>query len=228
MKDADVLKEQIDYNRARAAEYDRTTGGNTPPWGWRKEVLEQIVKLGPCERILELACGTGVWTETLASMGKEVTAIDAAPEMLRIARRRVTDAHVNFQCADLFTWEPDGQYDRVFFAFWLSHVPPDLLGPFLAKVGRAIRIGGQVVVVDQHAPTEEDRVLATGDWFATRPLSDGRTFRIVKVFHDLPPIERQLSTYGFTATVHRLNDEFFILTGTRGPNPIISMHASSP
>jgi trans-aconitate methyltransferase len=52
-----------------------------------------------------------------------VTALDAAPEMLALARNRVADPRVKFVCADLFTWRPDRRYDVVFFGFWLSHVP---------------------------------------------------------------------------------------------------------
>jgi trans-aconitate methyltransferase len=53
-----------------------------------------------------------------------VTAVDAAPEMLALARQRVRDLPVEFVQADLFAWQPPRRYDTVFFAFWLTHVPP--------------------------------------------------------------------------------------------------------
>jgi demethylmenaquinone methyltransferase/2-methoxy-6-polyprenyl-1,4-benzoquinol methylase len=67
----------------------------------------------------------------LLSIGREITAVDAAPEMLEINAWKVANTRVCYQCADLFTWEPDRQYDLVFCAFWLSHVPPNALDAFL-------------------------------------------------------------------------------------------------
>jgi len=59
-----------------------------------------------------------------------VTAVDASPEMLELARHRVgNDPRVRFVLADLFAWRPEGRYDVVFFGFWIddtseSDVPP--------------------------------------------------------------------------------------------------------
>jgi 2-polyprenyl-3-methyl-5-hydroxy-6-metoxy-1,4-benzoquinol methylase len=41
------------------------------------------------------------------------------------------------------------QYDLVFFANWLSHIPPQQLDAFLGIVARAVRPGGSLVIVDQ-------------------------------------------------------------------------------
>jgi demethylmenaquinone methyltransferase/2-methoxy-6-polyprenyl-1,4-benzoquinol methylase len=87
--------------------------------------------MGPFEQVLELACGTGIWTQALLSIGREITAVDAAPEMLEINAWKVANTRVRYQCADLVTWEPDRQYDLVFCAFWLPHVPPNALDAFL-------------------------------------------------------------------------------------------------
>jgi len=208
-----VLQEQIAYYRVRASEYDRTTGTASPPKGWRKDALGLLRQVEPCEWILELGCGTGQWTQALLTVGQEITAVDAAPEMLAINERKTGSGRVHYACADLFTWEPDRHYDVVLFAFWLSHVPPGLLDAFLDKVGRAIRPGVRLVIVDQHAPTDEDRLCAAGGIYATRPLVDGRTFTIVKVFHDLTSLERSLTGRGLVVTTHRLDDVFFFLSG---------------
>ncbi len=37
---------------------------------------------------------------------------------------RVRADHVTYVVADLFEWQPEEQYELVFFAFWLTHVPP--------------------------------------------------------------------------------------------------------
>src|ERR671932_37004 len=82
MNDA-VLQEQIAYYRARAHEYDAAVPLGPPPG------LHLLQQMGPFEQVLELACGTGIWTRALLSIGREITAVGAAPEMLEINARRV-------------------------------------------------------------------------------------------------------------------------------------------
>lgn len=222
----DILKEQIAYYRARSGEYEESLGeflrANSDAGKDAKGepgVLERAAHLlhqmGTFERVLELACGTGLWTRILLQMGRDVTAVDAAPEMLALARRKVGDASVHFEQADLFTWEPAREYDLVFFAFWLSHVPPETLDAFLAKVRRAVRPGGQVVIIDEYAPTVEDQLIAKGDMYAIRPLRDGRTFTIVKVFYDLNTLQEKLAQAGFEVKIERLDSIFFFLSAKR-------------
>jgi demethylmenaquinone methyltransferase/2-methoxy-6-polyprenyl-1,4-benzoquinol methylase len=208
MNDA-MLQEQIAYYRARAHDYDAAVPLGPPPG------LHLLQQMGPFEQVLELACGTGIWTQALLSIGRVITAVDAAPDMLEINARKVASLRVRYQHADLFTWEPDRQYDLVFFSFWLSHVPPDALDAFLDTVRRAVRPGGYLAIVDQDIPTQEHRLVAQDDIHALRRTSDGRTFTIVKAFHDLTALEDRLTHLGFEVIVHRLGDVLFFLSGRR-------------
>ena len=52
---------------------------------------EESDAFGVTGDVLELACGPGTWTASLLARDSSVTAIDAAPEMLAIARARVAD-----------------------------------------------------------------------------------------------------------------------------------------
>ena len=119
-----LLAEQRAYYSALAPEYldqDLDLPGALPA---AAELTRALDSFGPAGSVLELACGPGVWTGQLLRHATDVTAVDASPEMLAIAAGRVPDgAAVRFVEADLFTWEPDRQYDVVFMGFWLSHVP---------------------------------------------------------------------------------------------------------
>jgi ubiquinone/menaquinone biosynthesis C-methylase UbiE len=216
MMDHHILDEQMTYYRKMAQEYDETTG-QTEELQWAfaraRELLQQ---LAPVEQMLELACGTGTWTSALLPLGRELTAIDASPEMLALARQKVGNALIQFQQADLFQWQPRQQYDLVFFANWLSHVPPQRLDAFLGTVARAVRPGGSLAIVDHYAPMPEDREISVrdeeeGTIYANRSLRNGQTFLIVKVFYDLQSIEDLLDALDFTVTVQKLDDIFFFL-----------------
>ncbi len=55
---------------------------------WARRVRMLTADLGPNQRVLELGCGTGYFTERLAETGAEITAIDISPELLEAARER--------------------------------------------------------------------------------------------------------------------------------------------
>ncbi|MEH1844667.1 MAG: class I SAM-dependent methyltransferase [Nostoc sp.] len=149
-----ILQQQIEYYRARANEYDqwfyrigRYDRGIEINQRWFNEVAvikNTLHQIGVVDDILELACGTGIWTQELLSIGKKITAIDVSEEVITINRSKLNSLSVEYQLRDLFTWQPDTEYDLVFFAFWLSHVPPKLLDSFLTKLYQSVRVGGQL------------------------------------------------------------------------------------
>ncbi|MBL8050261.1 MAG: class I SAM-dependent methyltransferase, partial [Anaerolineales bacterium] len=157
-------------------------------------------------------CGTGVWTETLLKMGNHVTAVDAAPEMLQIAKEKCGDERITYQQADLFNWTPDKEYDLVFFANWLSHVPPNAIDDFLNKVKKSLRKNGTIAFVDQHAPSDADKAIAEKDIYAKRPLA-GQEFTIIKVFYDLEDLQKKLEGLGFEVSVEKVGENFFLMVG---------------
>jgi len=207
-----ILDEQIEYYRARAQEYDESIAEAFDLLSPGKDLL---LALGKFDAILELACGTGIWTETLLHMGKSVTAVDAAPEMLDIARNKFGEERIKYQQADLFEWEPAQKYDLVFFANWLSHVPPAALDEFLDRVQRSIRPDGQIAMIDQYQPSDSDKRIAKEDIYATRPVEDGREFTIIKAFYDLPYLHNKVEQLGFEVSIHKFSDTFFFLAGKR-------------
>lgn len=220
MTQNDILREQIDYYRARAQEYDESmflTGRyahkeQVPGEEFLDALASRLVQLlGPCETILELACGTGIWTQQLLSLGQRLSALDVSPEMLEINRRKLADPRVDYQQVNLFAWEPEQTYDLVFFAAWLSHVPPDLLDAFLGKVFAAVSPGGKVGIFDQYAPTDEDLQAARTPLYHERSLHDGRTYMIVKVYHDLEQLRASFEQAHFTVNISKVDSTCFFL-----------------
>jgi demethylmenaquinone methyltransferase/2-methoxy-6-polyprenyl-1,4-benzoquinol methylase len=211
-----LLSEQVAYYQSRAHEYDewffrqgRYDRGQELNQQWFQEVEEvrrQLNAFKPEGRILELACGTGIWTKQLLRCATHITGVDAASEMLAIHRARIQSSAIQYVQADIFDWSPPEQYDAVFFGFWLSHIPPERLEAFWNRVGTAMKPQGRVFFVDsQYEPmsTAKDHHLEGEQaTTATRRLNDGREFRIVKVFYKPDHLEEQLRKLGWNMTIN--------------------------
>ena len=223
MEPDDPLRGQLEYYRARAREYDTslqaiTAEADASPREDQREwaaTVRALRALGPSGQALELAAGTGIWTQELLPLASQLTVIDGSPEMLEINRAKLSDPRVRYECVDLFGWQPLEQYDLVFFAFWLSHVPPDLLSAFPDKASRAVRPGGRLFIVDEPAGGRQLSGPSEAGMYQRRTVEDGREFRIVKVYYDPVRIEEHLRERGFEALELRTGEYFFHLITRR-------------
>lgn len=224
MSARDLLAEQLAYYRARAGEYDdwwwrrgRYDRGPEAGATWRAEAAEvegALDAMAPHGATLELACGTGIWTARLAPHASSLLAVDAAPEVLARAAARLQGApHVRFEAADLFGWRPPQRFDRVFFGFWLSHVPEDRFEAFWDLVRAALAPGGQFFLVDslhEATSTARDHALApAAAGVQARRLADGREFEVVKVYHAPEALTARLARLGFAAAF-RATPHYFL------------------
>ena len=210
----DLVAAQLRYYRARAAEYDATSYGAVSDE--RASVPAIVDRLGISGDVVELACGTGIWTAELARHAATLTAIDGAPEMLELARRRVPRG-VRFEQADLFRWTPPSSWDVVFFSAWLSHVPADRFAGFWSSVAAALRPGGRVVALDELPARSLHEEQLHGE-VALRTLQDGTRHEIVKVFWEPATLEARLASLGWSATVTPIEHGWFILDATKPSN----------
>lgn len=232
MPDSELLSEQRSYYQARAPEYDawwqrrgRYDRGAAANDRWFAEVavLERALeRFGPQGDILELACGTGLWTRILFNRAHRLTAVDASSEMIARARGRLGDAPVEFVHANLFEWSPPADtYDLCFFAFWLSHVPEELFEAFWATVAASLRRGGRVFFIDSDrsdlSTASDHRLPAANEETMVRRLDNGREFRIVKRFYAPSWLEHRLAPLGFKVAVRRTGEFFIYGAGQRRP-----------
>ena len=218
MQDADVVERsdglvagQLRYYRARAGEYDATSYGAVS--GERASVPTIVDRLGISGDVLELACGTGIWTAELLRHATTLTAVDGAPEMLDLARQRVP-ATVRFEQVDLFDWTPASSWDLVFFSAWLSHVPADRFADFWSSVATALRPGGRVVALDELPARAFHEERMHGE-VAVRTLQDGTKHEVVKVYWEPDALQKRLATLGWRATVTPIEHGWFILDARR-------------
>jgi SAM-dependent methyltransferase len=221
----ELIQEQIDYYRARAPEYDRMLERAGAYWGTERDpplseaddrerlVVEAALgRLAPFGDVLEIACGTGWWTQRLAALSGSVTALDSSPEMLEANSRRADSPKVRRILADVFSWRPERRYDLAFFSFWLSHVPPYRFAEFWTLVGDSLAEGGRVFFVDEMRVSVMDEFEERLDderGTTIRTLEDGRRFKMVKIYYAPADLAGRLRALGWQAEVTPVGDRYY-------------------
>jgi SAM-dependent methyltransferase len=182
--------EHAQYYSGRAAEYDESVGYGKAQFEATVAPLKMLLgNIFKGADVLEIACGTGYWTEALAPFARSIVGIDLDEASLRLAGNRLA-AHrnVRLQRADAYSLEDlGGEKDRFSGGFgmcWWSHIPKSKLAGFLGKLQKKLEPGASVVFVDQ-LPYEHDgrrRLDEEGNLLEQRRLSDGSCYEIVKNF----------------------------------------------
>lgn len=210
----DLLASQAGYYRRRAGEYDATAYGDLG--AARVRIARLVAEMRPTGTVLEIACGTGLWTESLAGVADTVTAIDVAPEAVAIARDRVRSSNVRFEVADVFSWTTAKRFDVIFFSAWLSHVPMSRFEPFWTMLRQLLAEGGRVLFVDEHVDERAKETYLTGE-IVERQLQDGSRYRIVKNFVDPERLERRLRAIGWQSQIRQDRADWVWVYGEARP-----------
>jgi demethylmenaquinone methyltransferase/2-methoxy-6-polyprenyl-1,4-benzoquinol methylase len=198
-----------EYYARRAPEYERIY--RKPERQNDLRMLETVVTAAVAGRsVLELACGTGFWTERLAAAARQLTAIDSSPETLEIARHKACPpGRVAFQEADCFhLGDLRGTFDAGLAMFWWSHIPRAGLRSFLEHFNSPLAPGAWVFFADKRifpgSSTEISRTDAEGNTFQLRTLQNGEQFEVIKNFPSVEELTFVLSEYSTAFTTHLL------------------------
>jgi ArsR family transcriptional regulator len=139
--------------RAKSEEFFASAAG-----GWdrlRSDLFGDIFYLwavlgliDPALVVGDLGCGTGQLTETVAPYVRRVIAVDGSAEMLDAARQRLgTARNVDLRQGQLENLPIEtGELDAAMLSLVLHYSASPARA--LAEVGRAVRPGGRVLVVD--------------------------------------------------------------------------------
>ncbi|MES2152836.1 MAG: class I SAM-dependent methyltransferase [Pseudomonadota bacterium] len=150
--------------------------------------------------VLELACGTGFWTRTLAETAERVLATDINPEMIAMGMlRALPPEKVTFRVADAWNLPEDiGSFSAVFIGLWWSHVKREQQERFLAHL-RA-RLGKDLFVVlldDCYVEGVSDTVARTdmeGNTYQIRTAPDGERYEIPKTYPSDSGLRKKLAS----------------------------------
>ncbi len=175
------------YYSKRAAEYEQIY--QKPERQHELEWLRgRIPELLAGRDVLEVACGTGYWTQFIARKARKVHACDINESVLEIAAdKAIPRQRVSFFKADAVTLEgvPTG-CDAAFAGFWWSHVKKSGIQQFVANLARKLEPGARVVILDNQfaegSSTAISRRDAEGNSYQLRHLANGEEHEVLKNF----------------------------------------------
>jgi 2-polyprenyl-3-methyl-5-hydroxy-6-metoxy-1,4-benzoquinol methylase len=126
-----------------------------------------------CEDVLDIGCGRGEFLDVMRAAGVRARGIDLDEESIGVCRQKGLDA----EAADLFAYlpaQPDGEFDGIFSAQVVEHIPPDRLPVMIQLCGAKVRRGG---VVAFETPNPECLAIFATHFYLdpthTRPVPHG-------------------------------------------------------
>jgi ubiquinone/menaquinone biosynthesis C-methylase UbiE len=179
---------------------------------------ERICEVLKNHKVLEIACGTGYWTERYAPVASSVLATDINQAMLDIAQTKTLPAErVQFAIADVFAMPAANaqQYSACFAGFLWSHIKREEQADVLAQFGKAAGKGSVLVLIDNNyvegSSTTIARTDLEGNTYQLRMQEDGSRVEIVKNFPADSFLRKRIGPVAKDIRVFR-NEHFWMLT----------------
>ncbi|HLO93646.1 MAG TPA: class I SAM-dependent methyltransferase [Burkholderiaceae bacterium] len=201
------------YYAGRAAYYDAVylKPERAADIAWlRRHLPERLAG----RELLEIACGTGYWTQDLAPAARRMVATDYTAEPLAFARQWPGVEAVQFEQADAYALPASlGQFDAAFAGLWFSHVPVEARRAFLDSLHARLRPGARVLWIDNHERQCQDFPIAEtdalGNTWQHRPLRDGSMHRVLKNFPTQDELQALVAGVASRSRYQRL-DNFWL------------------
>ena len=121
-----------------------------------RDMIDQHWQVDECSRrplegksALDVGCGAGLLTEPLARLGATVTGIDAAPEVIAVARDHANAMGIEIDYRNSAVEEIEGQFDLITALEVIEHVAEPQA--FLDTIGRRLSPGGLVILSTPNA-----------------------------------------------------------------------------
>lgn len=162
---------------AVAAWYDELVGESGSEYH-REVVIPgtlRLLALKAGDTCLDVACGQGVLCRMLHGLGVRVTGVDAAGELIRLARQR-SDAAIAYHVGDArdLSFLPAGAFAAATCILAIQNIHP--IQPVFQSVQRVLVPGGRLVMVMMHPCFRGPKETAWG-WDETRRVQYRRVDR---------------------------------------------------
>jgi SAM-dependent methyltransferase len=141
----------------------------------------------PPGRVLDAACGPGLYAVRLARLGWDVVGVDTGEPVLRHARVLAREAGVaaEFHRADLRTFEGQGDFDAVLLVYFiLEAFPRREQTAVLRRLAAALRPGGRLVAELRVRPDQPPGRITAWDVVPRSLVSDRPHLLLTDTLYD--------------------------------------------
>lgn len=154
------------------------------------------------DRVLDVACGTGILTQPLLDRGvEEVYAVDLSENMIAKARSKYNNSRVKFEALDFLTFEKTG-FDQVI----VHNAYPHFLDKqgLVSAISRALKPGGRFVIA--HSDGREK-------------INTCHHKLDVVISEKLRPVDEEAELFcdAFNIDIRIDEPDIYLLSGTRKP-----------
>ena len=137
--------------------------------------------------VLEVAAGTGFWTQFISTTARNIVATDVVQEPLQELSKRDLPDTVQTRIVDAYHLASlEQKFGGAFIGLWLSHVPIERMELFFRSLHSVLRPGASVVLIDNtkaqcqtYPITRTDKI---GNTYQDRVLDDGSVHEVLKNF----------------------------------------------
>jgi SAM-dependent methyltransferase len=159
----------------------RAEFNQTGSWVW--ECGESLQETLAKRRVLEIACGSGRWTQFAADVAQCVVATDPCPRLLDYGRRLNLPNTKWTECDAFSLHKIEGTFDAACHINFMNRVPRELLPDFIDALHRKLQPDAVVFCASQRwqGSSEEPwyEKPETGDMVSLRHHDDGRPIEVV-------------------------------------------------
>jgi len=197
------IEDMHDYYARRMGYYDE--GATSIADGWvTQELVDWITTALAGRDVLEIACGTGLWTAWIAPVATSILATDYTEVALDAARRKTFPANVRFQRENAYALtNVSGTFTGGFNSDWWSHVPKSKRQDFLRTFHGKLQPGATVLMGDHlNGPKSEEYRDEEGNHIQRRSLKDGTHHDVIKNFPTQEELRADILPYA-TETEYR-------------------------
>jgi demethylmenaquinone methyltransferase/2-methoxy-6-polyprenyl-1,4-benzoquinol methylase len=185
------ISEMAQYYKERAPVYDRVY--QYPERQRDLRLLEPHIPVQfENKNVLEVAAGTGYWTQFIARTARSLVATDLTQATLdELMKRPGLPGNVTSRVVDAYKIGESFQarFNGAFIGLWLSHVPKQRIHNFLDSLHQCLKPGATVVMLDNSlAQCKRLPIVRHDDYgnsYQDRQLDSGETHRILKNFPTL-------------------------------------------
>ena len=164
---------------------------------WIRECAESLQITLAKRRVLEIACGAGVWTQFAADVAERVVATDPSPRLLDYGRGLNFPNTDWIECDAFSLHKIEGRFNAAFHINFMNHVPRELLPAFIDGLHQRLEPGAVVFCATQRwqGSAEEPwyEKPQTGDMVSLRHHNDGRPIEVVDTYFTEDLIKELLS-----------------------------------